>query len=210
MRNAAIRPLSHNQQKGTTAMNKHFRAPYSKTIVITALAAALSACGGGGDSDSGSPGTGASAIDKYIGTLAGACSEFPGITDAATSAALYSRVVLVVGPKTSPTRAPAELKLESYAAADCSGMAKNTVTVAGADTFLQVDGTATIGSDTVDKVTDSSGPFFPGISAATITVNGVRYDGATYGGQTPDVSKDIYLFRGADLYAGNDAAPLNR
>jgi hypothetical protein len=184
-----------------------FRTRAAPLLAMLAAAALVACGGGGGDSDSDTPAAGA--IDKYVGTLVTACFQSQGITDSTTGAVLNNRSVLRILSKTSPTRAPAEVKLESYAAADCSGTPKNTVTVNGAGTFLQIDGTATIGSDTVDKISLSRGPFFPGLSGATITVGGVSYDGAIYGAQTTDVFKDIFLFRGADLYAGDVNQPLD-
>jgi hypothetical protein len=188
-------------------MNNSLHSSIFKATLFVALAAALAACGGG-DGDGDSP-SAPSAIDKYVGTFATACSPDEGMTDASTGARLNSRILLVVQPKSSPTKAPAQLKVEAYTAVDCSGTALNTITAGGADTFFQVDGTATIGSDTVDKVTTSSGPFFPGITAATITVRGVTYDGSFYGQQTVDVEKDIYLLKGADLFAGDPDAPVD-
>jgi hypothetical protein len=193
--------------------NHHARSFNWRLALSATLVAALGACGGGGGGDDdpspNTPEVGAGAIDKYVGTLVTACFQTQAITDATTAAVLNNRSVLRVLSKTSPTRAPVEIKLESYAAPDCSGTPKNTVTVNGAGTFLLIDGTATIGSDTVDKISLSRGPFFPGLSGATISVNGVNYDGATYGAQTTDVFRDIFLFRGADLYAGDISKPLD-
>ncbi len=190
-------------------MNHNLYSTTFKAALCAVLAAALSACGGGGDDSPSPPGSGNDAIDKYVGTFVTPCGPSEGITVSGTGAALNSRILLTVQPKSSATKAPTEIKVESYAAADCSGTALNTVTVKGDDSFLQMDGTATIGSDTVDKTTTSVGPFFPGFSGASIVVNGVAYDGALYGEQTATVEKDIFSLKGSDLYTGDVDQPLD-
>jgi len=191
-------------------------------IAISALGALLYGCGGGGGGDVGSDATAAGTsaattdtttttpsdpIDKYLGTIVFACSANTWITDPATSAVLKERVTLTSQSKTSATKALFQFKHEVYDTADCSGTPRTTLTVSGANTWLNVDGGTTVNGMAADKVTSSEDVKLPGISAGTtITVNGVRYN-AKYVAQT--TGKDLFAFVGKDLYFGDYSKALD-
>ncbi|HZW22305.1 hypothetical protein [Noviherbaspirillum sp.] len=185
-----------------------------KTVIaISALGALLNGCGGGGDADVGSDataaGTSAAAtnttpsdpIDKYLGTIVLACSPNAWITNPDTGAVLNERLTLTSQSKSNATKALFQFKHDVYDTADCSGAPRATLTVSGANTWLNVDGGTTVNGMAADKVSSSEGVKLPGISAGTaITVNGVRYN-AKYVAQT--TSKDLLAFVGKDLYFGD-------
>lgn len=185
-------------------------SPFTRHGLAVVLAATLSACGGGGtgsgDVDS-APAT-PDPIDKYLGTIVSSC-QTAGLTTSG-DAPLQTQKTWSVPSKVSATKATYLLTLRTYQTSDCSGTAYSTIRLANdGTTYLQVDGTKTIGTQTVDKMTFGEGIYFHGFSAATITVDGVRYTGAPYDLQTPQTHRDITLFQGQSIYAGDFSKPLD-
>jgi hypothetical protein len=202
--------MEQNTHNRPIVMKQLHRHPILRATLLAAFASLVTACGGGGDSGSTATPTATSdPIDKYATNFTVPCALNGEITSASTGASLYSKITASFQSKVSATKMLYQLKIESYAAKDCSGAPLGTITAAGDNNFWQIDGTAVIGADTVDKLTFSKAPFFPGISAAKITINGVSYSGKWYGYQTPVVGKDILLLKGSDLYGGDYSKPMD-
>lgn len=178
-------------------------SPRLRGLAPLALAAALLAgCGGGGSSSTDAAATG-DAIDKYMATFVSNCAAEPSVTDSATQAVLNVKRTIKALSKTSASRAAVELTYAYYAAADCSGTARYTFTLSGTEFWLAVDGSTTVGGASADKVTLNEGNKFPGLSAATITVNGVRFPRAYV---QPSATKDLWRLSGSDLFVGDAKA----
>lgn len=170
------------------------------------LALALAGCGGGGsDGGSASPDAAASgdAIDKYRASFLSRCQAEPSVTDTATQAALNVRRTIKALAKSSATRTAVEVTYTYYAAADCSGAARYTLTLSGNEFWLAVDGSSTVGGASADKVTLNQGNKLPGLSAANITLNGVRFPSAYV---MPSATKDLWRLSGSDLFVGDTQA----
>jgi hypothetical protein len=199
---------------------------FSKTGHFTAwaaVAAILSACGGGGsdttagattDTTTGTTtGTTTSAssdpIDKYIGTYVGSCSIQPYVYSAATGAPLYGRQTITMGAKLTASKASVTTKSAFYSAADCSGTPQGTLSLADSNTYVQVDATVTMAGQQLDKVSAAYGVYFPGISASSITINGIKYTGAPYTSQAARTYKDLFLLQANSIYSGDPTKPLD-
>lgn len=159
------------------------------SFVATLCATLLSACGGGGSDSQPDP------ADKYLGTLVANC-DFANASDAATNATLYRVDTLGSPAKVSATKVQYTTTVALYDKMDCSGTARTTLTLSGPDNYVNVDGTATIGDKTVDKLTISVPAYFPGVSGTSVVINGIRYT-QSYTSQTPTTQKNI-AYGGAD------------
>lgn len=195
--------------------SKHIRFALAAATIAT-LAACGGGGGGGGDagdagdaSVAGSSPAAADPIDKYMGTFVSNCrAPDPGVTLSAGGSTLQTQWTWSTPTKVSATKATFVLTLRTYASKDCSGQAYSTLTVpADGNTYMQVDGTATIGTQTVDKMTFGEGVYFPGFSAQTITINGVRYAGSPFTDRTPQTYKNISLLQGNAFYGGDISKP---
>lgn len=174
-------------------------------FVATLSAALLAACGGGGDAEP-------DPVDKYYGTLVSTCNSAIAV-DAATNAPLYEIETASWFAKISATKAQYTTKVALYDKADCSGVARTTLTLTGADNFINVDGTETIGGKIVDKLSTGHSVYFPGLSSAPgagLVVNGIRYNAQDYTRQTPTTGKDIaYVGTDNKITTGDFSKPLD-
>lgn len=173
--------------------------PASLTLA-TGFFAALAACGGGG--------TSSDPIDPYIATFVGVCTVQGGVTDAQTGATLYSQTSLRALSKTSANQALMQEDIALYDAHDCSGTARASLSVSGANTWLRVDGRETVEARWVDKVTRSEDAKLAGASGGTsVTANGITYAASFV---ASDSQRNIYdLDSTGELYGGDFSQPLD-
>ena len=204
---------------------------FTLVSVISAVSALLAACGGGGDasndsapattnapaangtgistsSGSTAPTVAADPIDKYVGSVLTACSQAFNVQTADTGATVYQTFRFTSLSKISATQVLMQKEIEFYKASNCSGVPIGTLKLAGANTFFKVDGSAKVGDETADKLTQSEDPYFPGISAKTIQFNGMQFTGEPYFAQTAQTYKDLAMFDGKSLFTGDWRQPV--
>lgn len=177
-----------------------------------AILALLAACGGGGGSDSESAEAVAKdPIDKWLGSLKIPCAKSSDVTDIDTGVAVYEQTTILINSKLSATKSSATVTTTFHSTADCSGNARYTLTRQGADAFINVDASATIGGKLADKVTMSEPPSFPGFSFGTaLVLNGLRFPASSFNTQKPVLSKDVIaLESNGTVLSGDFDKPLD-
>lgn len=194
----------------------------SKTTNLSAFAwrlapatlalAILSACGGGGGSDSTNTSTNTNTsgpASQYLGTYVWACQdEGSTVVDTATKAPLHSRLTSTFTATSSSTKAMAVLKYEFFANSDCTGLPKSTLTVSGAGSYVEIVGSTQIAGKTAHKAIFYSDAYFPGISAKSISINGITYSGGPYTAGAM-ATKDLIMLVGNDMFGGDFSKPLD-
>lgn len=183
------------------------------SVVLSSLAGAvvLAACGGGGDGAVMDEEAG-SAVDaaqdrsqSLVGTYWGVCAQSKNVSDPQNgSAAIYERVVYVVQPKASDDRYPTEVEATYYRESDCSGSPLHKLAVKGG--HLKIDGRADVFGKSAMKVSEVSVNPFPGLSAANILINGLRFGQKDY--SLPH--KDVWYVDGDNrVFKGDFSKPLD-
>lgn len=179
----------------------------SRLFVLAAVAATLVGCGGGG-SDSPSEDLQqvvqpAGPIDSYLGTIIGDCHLTYEITDATTNAEQYLRISLTLDTKVSGTMAQGSYRYEVFGNDACTGSPRHAMTTSGPSNFLRIDGSVVIDDKVASKVTFGAGAVFPGLSAASIVVNGLRFTGERYMRQDAHENKDLIWLSGEHVHFGD-------
>jgi hypothetical protein len=179
----------------------------SRPFVLAAIAVALMGCGGGGGDDAFGdvqqlvqP---AGPIDTYLGTIVGRCHVADDVLDESSPYSdVYRRISITLDNKVSGTLAQGSYRHEFFYSNTCAGTPRHTITISGASNFPRIDGSVIIDGKTVHKVTIGEGVYFPGISAASIVVNGLRFAGDGYIRLAPSESKDLMWLDGDRLHFG--------
>lgn len=147
---------------------------------------------------------------QYLGTYVWACqNEGSTVTDTATKQPLYSRFTTTfTAAPSSETKAMAVLKYEFFADSSCASQPKGTLTVSGSGTYMEIVGSTTVAGRTAYKAVFYSEAYFPGISAKTVSINGITYAGRPYTAGAL-VTKDLIMLVGNDMFSGDFSKPLD-
>lgn len=112
--------------------------------------------------------------------------------------------------KKSATEASGTILSTYYPTRDCTGNEAGHFQATPGQTILQLDGTKTAGSVTVDKVSIAMRPFLSGfIAGNSVTFNGVILPSSSYDAYTPTLSKDIWHLDSPAGAVGDSAQPLD-
>lgn len=147
---------------------------------------------------------------QYLGSYVWACqNEGSTVVDTATKQPLYSRLTSTfTAIPSSATQAMAVLKYEFFADSSCVSLPKGTLTVSGTGTYVEIVGSTVIAGKTAHKAVFYSDAYFPGISAKSISVNGITYSGRPYTAGAM-ATKDLIQLDGKDMYGGDFSKPLD-